>query len=249
MWAGVGDGHFLGPIRYTHPGDPRAHHMVGRESHSLHITRSRTIAHHVRWRCLLSHHWATRRNGLETLTPRSHTGTRLAHGGSTGTTKSHGTWRTRAHIVRHLVHHVIWIPDMRPHHLVVFWWRLPILILHMHVLLMLHLLLRVLLLLLHLHHLYLLRGHLTPHVGVGTSRTAHGSHPVVGSHFHLVGSHHLHLLHALVLHHLHLLLLAHDTRGRHLLSHSRIRHVGNVTRISHGTLLSSRHSHATWRTA
>jgi membrane protein required for beta-lactamase induction len=55
----------------------------------------------------------------------------------------------------------------------------------------------------------------------------------------LVGSHHLHLLHALVLHHLHLLLLAHDTRGRHLLSHSRIRHVGNVTRISHGTLLSS----------
>ena len=105
---------------------------------------------------------------------------------------------------------------MRPHHLVVFWWRLPILILHMHVLLMLHLLLRVLLLLLHLHHLYLLRGHLTPHVGVGTPRTAHGSHPVVGSHFHLVGSHHLHLLHALVLHHLHLLLLAHDTRGRHL---------------------------------
>ena len=104
---------------------------------------------------------------------------------------------------------------MRPHHLVVFWWRLPILILHMHVLLMLHLLLSVLLLL-HLHHLYLLRGHLTPHVGVGTSRTAHGSHPVVGSHFHLVGSHHLHLLHALVLHHLHLLLLAHDTRGRHL---------------------------------
>ena len=162
---------------------------------------------------------------------------------------------------------------MRPHHLVVFWWRLPILILHMHVLLMLHLLLLLLLLLLHLHHLYLLRGHLTPHVGVGTPRTAHGSHPVVGSHFHLVGSHHLHLLHALVLHHLHLLLLAHDIRGRHLskekqkelkskldyrniiinrtylLSHSRIRHVGNVSRISHGTLLSSRHSHATWRTA
>merc|ERR1711963_921929 len=103
-----------------------------------------------------------------------------------------------------------------PHHFTVFGWRLSVLILHMHILL-LHLLL---VLLLHLHlHLHLLGGHLTPHMGMGSTRTPHGSHPIVGStHFHLVGAHlHLHLLHTLMLHHLHLLLLlAHDTRGRHL---------------------------------
>lgn len=222
-----------------------------RESHPLHITRSWTIAHHIRWGGLLPHHRSTRRNGLETLTPRSHTWG-VCHlwpaPGPTWATKSHATRWTWAHMLPHLIHHVIgytWISYLVWHHLIVFGWRLPriLLLLQMHRVLLLHLLL--MLLLLHLHHH--LGGHLGPHMGMGS----HGTHPVVGPHFHLVGSHHLHLLHALLLHH-HLLLLmlllgGHDTIWGHLWSHSWIRHVRNVARTSHWTLLSSGNSHATWR--
>ena len=109
------------------------------------------------------------------------------------------------------------------HHLIVFGWRLPriLLLLQMHRVLLLHLLL--MLLLLHLHHH--LGGHLgPPHMGVGS----HGTHPVVGPHFHLVGSHHLHLLHALLLHH-HLLLL----RIHHLPHHLTSLHLHLARRRSH----------------
>lgn len=231
LGTGVRNRHFLRPI-----GHARAHHVIGRDSHARHITR--TVSHHVGRRCLLTHHGSAWRDGLETLASGHHPAGAIAHsGGATGATEPHVSRRSGSHVVMpHLVHHVVHILVLVRHHLIVIRWGWPVLRRHVHMLLLL------LLLLLHLHHH--LWVHLRPHM------MAH--HTVVGSHVHLVGSHHAHLLHSLLVHHLHLLLLVHDTIRGHLLAHALIRHHGHVTRhaihiVSHGALLARRHRHTPWR--